>query len=83
MKNLLNTPVNIYGRKVHNRILFQPMEGCDGTAGGAIFIKDGKVIEENTYYRDYLTVTKCGQVEYVNASPVPCEQKSFEYYLKG
>ena len=54
-----------------------------GSRGGAIFIKDGKTIEENTYYRDYLTVTKGGKAEYVKASPVPCEQKSFEYYLKG
>ena len=36
MKGLLNTPADIYGRKVHNRILFQPMEGCDGTADGAV-----------------------------------------------
>lgn len=83
MKNLLNTPVDIYGRRVHNRILFQPMEGCDGTADGAIFIKDGKVIEENTYYRDYLTVTHGQGAEFIKVSPVPCEQKSFEYYLKG
>ena len=38
MKNLLNTPVNIYGRKVHNRILFQPMEGCDGTAAAVRYL---------------------------------------------
>ena len=54
-----------------------------GSRGGAIFIKNGKTVEENTYYRDYLTVTKDGKVEYVKTSPVPCEQKSFEYYLKG
>ncbi len=36
MKNLLNTPIDIYGRKINNRILFQPMEGCDGTADGAV-----------------------------------------------
>ena len=83
MKGLLNTPADIYGRKVHNRILFQPMEGCDGTAGGAIFIKDGKVIEEITYYRDYLTVTHGQGAEIIKVSTVPCEQKCFEYYLKG
>ncbi len=54
-----------------------------GSRGGAIFIKDGKTVAENTYYRDYLTVTKGGQVEYMKVSPVPYEQKSFEYYLKG
>ncbi len=36
MKMMLNTPVEIYGRNIHNRILFQPMEGCDGTTDGAI-----------------------------------------------
>lgn len=54
-----------------------------GSRGGAIFVKDGKAAEENTYYRDYLTLTKDGKAEYIKASPVPCEQKSFEYYLKG
>ncbi len=36
MKSLLGSPVKIYGRNVQNRILFQPMEGCDGTPEGAI-----------------------------------------------
>ena len=36
MKNLISTPVEIYGRTAHNRVLFQPMEGCDGTADGAV-----------------------------------------------
>ncbi len=36
MKNMLGTPIDIYGRKINNRILFQPMEGCDGTADGAV-----------------------------------------------
>lgn len=36
MKSLLNMPVDIYGRRIDNRILFQPMEGCDGTADGAV-----------------------------------------------
>lgn len=36
MKNMLGTPADIYGVKVNNRILFQPMEGCDGTADGAV-----------------------------------------------
>ncbi len=36
MKSLLCMPADIYGRKVHNRILFQPMEGCDGTTDGAV-----------------------------------------------
>ena len=36
MNKLLNTPTDIYGRNINNRILFQPMEGCDGTADGAV-----------------------------------------------
>lgn len=53
-----------------------------GSRGGAIFIKDGEALKENAYYRDYLTVTKDGEVEFIKVSPVPCEQKSFEYYLR-
>ncbi len=52
-----------------------------GSRGGAVFIKDGKVTEENPYYRDYLTVTGNGKTEYIRVSPVPCGQKPFEYYL--
>ncbi len=52
-----------------------------GSRGGAIFIKDGKTIKENTYYRDYLSVTKNNKIEFVKVSPVPCEQKPFEHYL--
>ncbi len=52
-----------------------------GSRGGAIFIRNGEKVKENTYYRDYLTVTKDGKVEFLKVSPVPCEQKSFEYYL--
>ncbi len=52
-----------------------------GSRGGAVFIQDGKTVAENKYYRDYLTVTKDSQAEFIKASPVPYEQKSFEYYL--
>ena len=52
-----------------------------GSRGGAIFLKNGEAIPENRYYRDYLTVTKNGRIEFVKVSPVPCEQESFEYYL--
>ncbi len=52
-----------------------------GSRGGAIFIKDGKIIEENTYYRDYLTVSKDGKIQFIKVSPVPCGQRPFEYYL--
>lgn len=36
MKNLISTPIEIYGKTAQNRVLFQPMEGCDGTADGAV-----------------------------------------------
>lgn len=32
----LNTPFEIYNRKIMNRVLLQPMEGCDGEESGAI-----------------------------------------------
>ena len=52
-----------------------------GSRGGAVFIKDGKVAEENLYYRDYLTITGNGRTEYIKVSPVPYGQKPFEHYL--
>ncbi|MBR3868898.1 MAG: flavin oxidoreductase/NADH oxidase [Clostridia bacterium] len=36
MKSIIDTPIDIYGKTAANRILFQPMEGCDGTTDGAI-----------------------------------------------
>ena len=36
MNNILNTPVTVYGREIKNRIVFHPMEGCDGKRNGAI-----------------------------------------------
>ncbi len=36
MKSLLEMSAEIHGRKINNRILFQPMEGCDGTPEGAV-----------------------------------------------
>ncbi|MBO5359254.1 MAG: flavin oxidoreductase/NADH oxidase [Clostridia bacterium] len=32
---ILNTPIDLCGRTLPNRIVFQPMEGCDGTLKGA------------------------------------------------
>lgn len=52
-----------------------------GSRGGAVFVKDGAVAEENTYYRDYMTVTSNGKTEYIRVSPVPYGQKPFEFYL--
>jgi len=36
MKTILDESVKIYGKKIRNRIVFQPMEGCDGTSDGAV-----------------------------------------------
>ena len=36
MKTVLNTSIEIYNKTVPNRIVFQPMEGCDGTFDGGI-----------------------------------------------
>lgn len=36
MENILSKKINIYGKELQNRILFQPMEGCDGTEQGGI-----------------------------------------------
>mgnify|MGYP003293694695 CR=1 FL=1 len=36
MKNNLLKPIKIYERVIKNRIVLQPMEGCDGTKEGAI-----------------------------------------------
>lgn len=36
MQISLSEKISVYGREVHNRVLFQPMEGCDGTADGAV-----------------------------------------------
>ncbi len=38
MKNLISTPIEIYGRTAENRVLFQPMEGCDGNSDGDVHI---------------------------------------------
>ena len=35
-QSILDTPIAMYGKKANNRILIQPMEGCDGTADGGV-----------------------------------------------
>ena len=52
-----------------------------GSRGGAIFIRNGQIKEENTRYRNFLTLTKDGEAEFLKVSPVPYGQKPFEYYL--
>ena len=53
-----------------------------GSRGGAVFVKDGKIIPENEEYRQYLTVTENGRVKFINVSPIPSVSKPFEAYLK-
>ncbi len=36
MNSVLNNPAVIYGKTIPNRIVIQPMEGCDGTKEGSI-----------------------------------------------
>ena len=36
METVLNTSIEIHNRNLPNRIVFQPMEGCDGTPSGGI-----------------------------------------------
>ena len=52
-----------------------------GSRGGSVFMKDGAVAEENLFYRDCMTVTSKGTVEYIKVTPVPYVQKPFELYL--
>lgn len=33
---MLNGKIRVYGREIQNRVVIQPMEGCDGTASGGI-----------------------------------------------
>ncbi len=35
MKSILDSSIVCYGKSIKNRILIQPMEGCDGTTSGA------------------------------------------------
>lgn len=36
MKSILNDSLMLHGKTVQNRIVFHPMEGCDGTSDGAV-----------------------------------------------
>ena len=36
MKTVLDLPIELHNRKIENRIVFHPMEGCDGTSDGAV-----------------------------------------------
>lgn len=51
MKSVLQMPLELHNRKIQNRIVFHPMEGCDGTADGAV---------DELTYRRYMRFAKSG-----------------------
>ena len=53
-----------------------------GSRGGAAIIKNGNILEENKNYRQYLTLTKNGEISFKKVSPIPVTNKPFEAYLK-
>lgn len=52
-----------------------------GSRGGAVFMREGKAVEENEDYRRYLTLTDGDSVEFKEVSAVPVVNKPFEQYL--
>ncbi len=54
-----------------------------GSRGGAVFTENDSVINENKYYRDYVTVTHCGKVSFEKTKAVPVKNEPFEKYLKS
>ncbi len=54
-----------------------------GSRGGSVFIRDGKVMQENKDYRKYLTVTSGDSVEFKAVTSVPVVNKPFERYLSA
>lgn len=53
-----------------------------GSRGGAIYTENDSVINENQYYRDYITVTDFGKVTFEKTKVVPVLNEPFEKYLK-
>ncbi len=54
-----------------------------GSRGGAVYLENGKTVEENPEYRKYLTITENGKVSFVGVKPVPKTDEPFEKYLKN
>lgn len=54
-----------------------------GSRGGAVFIRDGFVIKEDLYYRDFVTLTVNGKVSFEKVKQVPTTKAPFEKYLKN
>ena len=52
-----------------------------GSRGGAMMVKDGKILKENKEYRKHLTVSQNGKIRFAEASPIPAVERPFESYL--
>lgn len=52
-----------------------------GSRGGSVFTDNGKILEENTDYRKYLSITDSNGISFIEASPVPIPKRPFESYL--
>ena len=52
-----------------------------GSRGGAMMVKDGKILKENKEYRKHLTVSQNGKISFAEASPIPAVERPFESYL--
>lgn len=52
-----------------------------GSRGGAAITKNGDILEENKDYRQYLTLTKDGDIRFKEVSPIPKNNRPFESYL--
>ncbi len=52
-----------------------------GSRGGSVFTDCGKIIDEITDYRKYLTIWDSGKIYFEETKPIPLSDKPFEYYL--
>lgn len=52
-----------------------------GSRGGSVFVDNGKTVEENTEYRNYLSITDENGILFQKVSPVPEYDRPFESYL--
>ncbi len=52
-----------------------------GSRGGAVFFEKSDIKAENLYYRDFLTISKNGNVSFKKVSDIPNPNKAFEKYL--
>ena len=57
--------------------------GTIGSRGGSICRTDGKILPENTSYRNYVTVTRGDTVTFTPVDTIPDEHTVFEKLLKG